>query len=66
MLFIKRSTVVTTAKVATRTVLSWDLALPIFPGTLARILSSGEEVMPKIQYLNAICEIVVLSLCVTG
>lgn len=66
MFFVKRSTVFHRLKVATRTVLSGNLALPPLPGTLVRISSSGEEAISKIEYLNTTGEIVVLSHCVTG
>lgn len=60
MFFVKWSTVFTSAKVATRNVLSGNLALPPLPSTLVRILSSGEEAIFKIEYLYATGEIVVL------
>lgn len=66
MLFIKPSTVLITAKAAIKTALSWDLAPLLFPGTLAIIFSSSEDAMPKIEYFNTTCEIVVLSHCVAG
>lgn len=66
MFFVKRSTVFTSAKVATRNVLSGNLALPPLPGTLVRILSSGEQGISKIEYLKTTGEIVVLNHCVTS
>lgn len=66
MFFVKRSTVFTSAKVATRNVFSGNLALPPLPGTVVRILSSGKKVIPKIEYLNITGEIVVLNHCVTS
>ncbi len=51
MLLVNSATVGTTT-VEKRVVLSGDLALPLFAGTLLKILSSGKESIPEIEYLN--------------